>query len=185
VTEQELIYRIKTDPKEFSILFEEYYKPVFGYVFRRTADFDLSRDIVSETFRKAFLNIRFFSWRGISLKVWIYRIATNEMNLYFRFKKIEDRYIEKFDFINPQKFDQYIEEDRSNYQNELLKHGQYQVVVKHLKTLPVKYQEVISLRYFESKSNREISEILDKKEGTVKSLISRGLEILREKCNEI
>jgi RNA polymerase sigma-70 factor, ECF subfamily len=185
LTENELLIRIKTDPKEFSVLFGEYYKPVFGYVFRRTADFDLSKDIVSETFRKAFLNIRFFSWRGISLKVWIYRIATNEMNLYFRFKKFEDRYVEKYNFIDPQKFDQYVEEDRSNYLNELLKHSQYQVVVTHLKSMPVKYQEVISLRYFESKSNREISEILDKKEGTIKSLISRGLEILREKCNEI
>jgi len=40
-----------------------------------------------------------------------------------------------------------------------------------LKTLPVKYQEVISLRYFEGKENKEIAEILDINEGTLKSLI--------------
>jgi len=41
------------------------------------------------------------------------------------------------------------------------------------------------LRYFEAKENKEIAEILDIKEGTLKSLLSRGLEKLREKCNQI
>jgi RNA polymerase sigma-70 factor (ECF subfamily) len=41
------------------------------------------------------------------------------------------------------------------------------------------YQAVISLRYFEKKSIKEICEILGKKEGTVKSLISRGIGKLR------
>lgn len=58
-------------------------------------------------------------------------------------------------------------------------------VLKQLKTLPVKYQEVIALRYFEGKDIKEISEILDKSEGTVKSLLARGLEKLRKKCNRI
>ena len=47
------------------------------------------------------------------------------MNLYFRYKRFEDRYIEKYDFIDGQKFDQYIEEDRKNLNNELLKHSQF------------------------------------------------------------
>ena len=46
--------------------------------------------------------------------------------------------------------------------------------------MPVKYQEVIALKYFEEKSIKEISEILGKKEGTIKSLISRGLQKLRD-----
>jgi RNA polymerase sigma-70 factor, ECF subfamily len=52
-----------------------------------------------------------------------------------------------------------------------------------LKKLNVKYQEVISLRYFEKKAILEIAEILDKKEGTVKSLLSRGLEKLKIEFN--
>jgi len=49
-----------------------------------------------------------------------------------------------------------------------------------LKLLPAKYQEVIALKYFEGKRIKEICEILKKKEGTVKALISRGLETLRK-----
>jgi RNA polymerase sigma-70 factor (ECF subfamily) len=37
----------------------------------------------------------------------------------------------------------------------------------------------LTLRFFESKSIKEISLILNKKEGTIKSLISRGIEKLK------
>ena len=52
---------------------------------------------------------------------------------------------------------------------------------RSLKKLDIKYQEVLSLRFYEKKSHKEISEILDKKEGTIKSLLSRGLEKLKIK----
>jgi len=58
-------------------------------------------------------------------------------------------------------------------------------VLEGLKTLPVKYQEVISLRYFEGKDYKEITEILNINEGTLKSLLSRGVEKLRKKCNQL
>jgi len=48
-----------------------------------------------------------------------------------------------------------------------------------LTRLPLKYQEAIALRYFEEKTVAEVAEILGKPEGTVKSLVSRGLERLR------
>jgi len=48
-------------------------------------------------------------------------------------------------------------------------------------TLDPKYQNVISLRYYEQKSIREIAIILGKKEGTIKSLLSRGLDKVRER----
>jgi RNA polymerase sigma-70 factor (ECF subfamily) len=75
-------------------------------------------------------------------------------------------------------------EDRKEIESELQKHDQFLLVLKELKTLPVKYQEVIALRYFEGKENKEIVEILNINEGTLKSLLSRGLEKLRQKCNQ-
>ncbi len=76
-----------------------------------------------------------------------------------------------------------LQEDRELLESELYKHDQFLKVLDILKTLPVKYQEVISLRYFEGKENKEIAEILNLNEGTLKSLVSRGLEKLRQKCN--
>jgi len=40
---------------------------------------------------------------------------------------------------------------------------------------------VISLKYFEKLKIKEISVVLNKKEGTIKSLLSRGILYLKEK----
>jgi RNA polymerase sigma-70 factor, ECF subfamily len=185
VTEIELLNRIKNNPADFSELFKFYYKPIFGYILRRTGDFDDTADIAADTFLKAFRHINNFSYKGISVKIWLYRIATNEVNLYFRHKQKHNSIFERIDFENLNLFNNYLREDKKELETELQRHHQFLTVLKGLKTLPVKYQEVISLRYFEGKDNKEIVEILNINEGTLKSLLPRGLEKLREKCNQI
>lgn len=184
MTETELLTQIRNDPAAFKQLFDLYYKAIFGYIFRRTADFDDTADIASEVFLKAFNNIRKFEYRGTSVKIWLYRIATNEINLYYRRKKKHKRLFEKSSMENPEMFLTYLQEDRLLLENELLYHGLFVSVLGNLKQLPVKYQEVIALRYFEGKDNAEIAQILNMKAGTLKSLLSRGLEKLRTLCKE-
>lgn len=185
MTESELLDRIKNNPSEFSEFFTIYYKPIFGYILRRTGNFDNTADIAADTFFKAFKNINSFSYRGISVKVWLYRIATNEVNQYFRHQQKHNSLFEKIDFENNTHFQSLLLEDKKEMELELQKHEQFLTVLKELKTLSIKYQEVISLRYFEGKDNKEIAEILSINEGTLKSLLSRGMEKLRQKCNQI
>src|SRR5688572_12413738 len=85
--EKALLNQISSDPSRFGEFFDQYYKPVFGYVYRRVIDYDVARDITAETFMKAFLNIQKFKWKGHPVSSWFYRIATNEVNYYFRKKK--------------------------------------------------------------------------------------------------
>jgi RNA polymerase sigma-70 factor (ECF subfamily) len=179
--EQQLIQRCRENPAAFGDIFDIWYAPVFGYVYRRTADYDLSRDIAAETFLKAYLNISKFKWRGISVSSWIYRIATNELNQYYRKQRyqpqslqqlLEDPGMEKLLHAQADNEKEIIEKEMKDLDT-------YSQVRVNLLRLDIKYQEVISLRYFEQKTNTEISSILDKNEGTVKSLLSRGLEKLR------
>ncbi len=183
MTEVELLKRIKNNPEEFSELFKLYYKPIFGYVLRRVGSFDDSADITADTFHKAFRHVNSFVFRGISIKVWLYRIATNEVNLYFRQQKRHNRLFDQIDFESPAEFKTCFQEDQIELEKELQKHRQFAAIQESLQKLPVKYQEVISLKYFEGKKNGEIAEILDMNEGTLKSLLSRGIEKLRKKCN--
>jgi len=185
MTEIELLDRIKENPGDFSILFRLYYKPIFGYLLRRTGNFDDTVDIASDTFLKAFRHINKFDYYGISVKVWLYRIATNEVNMYFRSRQKYNSVFMHVDDDDKSRFNNYVYEDRKELETELQKHDQFLKVLKALKTLSIKYQEVISLRHFEGKGNKEIAEILNINEGTLKSLLSRGLEKLREKCNQI
>ena len=105
------------------------------------------------------------------------------MKLFFRDKQKQISLFERFEFADKTKFDSYVNEDRLEMEKELQQHEQFLSVLVSLKTFPVKYQEVIALRYFEGKDNKEIVEILNINEGTLKSILSRGLEKLRVMCN--
>ena len=175
--EKDLLEKIRVDPRQFGLLFDKWYKPIFGYVFRRTGDYDLTADIVAETFLKAFLKVHSFQWKGISISAWLYRIATNEVNLYARNRKYKPERLNSF--LDFEKIQSSI---RPNYETQIEESEQYEEfkkVKEKLVELDLKYQEVIALRYFEKKDILEIAAILNKPDGTIKSLLSRGLEKLR------
>jgi len=178
--EERLIEQCRTDTAAFGQVFDLWYTPIFGYILRRTADYDLSKDIAAETFLKAFLKIS-FRYRGISLSAWLYRIATNELNQYYRSSKYKPQSLQQL-LENPQMeklLHQQNDDEREVMEKELQTLNDFNLIRANLLRLDIKYQEVISLRYFEQKTNTEISAILDKNEGTVKSLLSRGLGKLR------
>lgn len=179
--EKEFIEQCRASPTAFGQVFDIWYKPVFGYILRRTADYDLSKDIAAETFLKAFLKINSFQWRGISLSAWLYRIATNELNQYYRSSKYKPQSLQQL-LENPQMeklLHQQDDDEREIMEKEMQGFNDFNLIRTNLLKLDIKYQEVIALRYFEQKTNTEISAILDKNEGTIKSLLSRGLEKLR------
>ncbi len=181
--EEKLIREIKSDPGKFSILFDEYYQTIFGYIFRRVADYDIARDIASETFLKAFLNIRSFKWTGAPVSSWFYRIASNECLLYFRKRKYRPESLDNliteisWDAADPVS----TLEEKNSIEKEWQQHHDFLVVQKEVMQLPVSYQEVLALRYFEKMKIEEIAMILNKKTGTVKSLLSRGIKKLRKR----
>ena len=179
--EQSLILRSKTDVEAFAELYEENYSLILNYVIRRTGNVDLAKDIVSDTFLKAMESIQRFQWRNIPFSAWLYRIANNEINQTYRNAKKQavslDQLQEEYGF---EVESSELTEEILNAQVELEeRHQQFLYYQKKLLELPIKYQEVISLRYFEDKSMKEIAAILDKREGTIKSLLHRGLEKLR------
>jgi RNA polymerase sigma-70 factor, ECF subfamily len=179
--ERDIIEICKKNPQAFGILFDEYYKQIFGYIHRRVLDWDASKDIASEVFLKAYLHIGEFRWLGISIAAWFYRIATNEINLYFRAERYAPDSLDEL--MEGRFFDNSDEEERQRAEQQVKDSQDFVEVQKHLKSLDIKYQEVIALRFFEDKAIKEIAEILSKNEGTVKSLLSRGLEKIRQKMD--
>jgi RNA polymerase sigma-70 factor, ECF subfamily len=178
--EKQLLEKIKGNPEFFGKIFDAYYKSIFNYIFHRIADYDISRDIAADTFLKAYLKINTFSWRDVSILTWLYRIATNEINYYYRKNSVTNL---SLDLLGSQasilfEFEDY-QTEKQLIEDELKLNDDFVRVQRSLKKLTVKYQEVLSLRFFEKKSLKEISEILDKKEGTIKSLLSRGLDKLK------
>jgi RNA polymerase sigma factor (sigma-70 family) len=177
--EKELIKRVKKDPRAFSLIYDENYKAIFSYVFRRLGNYEIARDLTAETFLKALQKVHSFEWRNIPISAWLFRIATNEINLYFRRCRYKTTYLDDTDLHLHLPYEPGIETEKAALEKALQENEEFSLVQRRLLELDAKYQEVIALRFFEEKSIREISTILRKKEGTIKSLLSRGLGKLR------
>ncbi|MCG3085344.1 sigma-70 family RNA polymerase sigma factor [Anoxybacillus sp. LAT_35] len=57
----------------------------------------------------------------------------------------------------------------------------YFEVTSAVTSLPTKYREVVHLFYYEGYQTKEIAELLGKRESTVRSLLSRAREMLKNK----
>ncbi|MBI2050232.1 MAG: sigma-70 family RNA polymerase sigma factor [Parcubacteria group bacterium] len=181
--EKQLITQAQKDPQAFGAVFDEYYEPIFGYILKRTGNVHAAQDIASETFFKALDRLWQFKWRGISISSWLYRIATNEINQYFRAAKKRhyslEALLEKSGIELADERD--LARELMEQEEELERAQSWKLAHAALRKLPEKYQEVLSLRYFEDKKISEIASILGKREGTVKSLLSRGTALLHKK----
>jgi len=176
--EKEIIKKAKQDPEFFGLLYDEYYKAIFGYILRRTADVDLTQDLTSQTFFKALKNLWKFQWQNVPFSAWLYRIAINEINSFYRKKnrliRVDFDKIPEIPSINTS------DEEIKTAEKELEDKKEFIKIRKSISRLNPLYQTVISLRFFENKKISEISQILKKSEGTIKSQIHRALEDLKE-----
>jgi len=125
-----------------------------------------AEDIVQETFIRVFKYIDGFKGDS-SIYTWIYRIAQNiakdrlssrMATVHYEDMEIEPEYVEDI----------------------LIGKIDREILREQLNNLKFIYKQVIVLFYFEELSIKEISEILDEKEGTVKSKLSRGRDLLRK-----
>lgn len=182
--EKELIKQIKKDPQAFALVYDQNYDAIFSYVFRRLGQYEVARDITAEAFLKAFQKIGLFQWRSVPLSAWLFRITTNEINLYFRHSKYKPAHLDDTDLDLHLPYNAGIETEKAAAEKILRENEEFLLVQRTLLELDAKYQEVIALRFFEQKTIHEISTILSKKEGTIKSLLARGPEKLRLKVSD-
>lgn len=125
-----------------------------------------AEDVVQETFIKVFEKVGDFR-EDSGLYTWIYTIALNLSR--DRLRKKTDVLALQDEWPGNDDVESYVEE---SVDREVLK--------KALFKLHPMYMEVLVLFYFEELSIKEISKLLDEKEGTIKSRLSRGRNILKD-----
>ncbi len=182
VQEHALVAAAKRDRTAFGALFDQYYQPILRYCVRRTGDVATAEDITAEVFMKALRAFdRYEARDGVPLSAWLYKIATNELRMHYRRSSRQALSLETLS--DEQGFepasDTDIEQEAADAQEALERHEQFGQAIRLIHTMPVKYQEVLVLRYVEQKKISDIALITGRKSGTVKSLLSRGVAKLR------
>jgi len=134
-----------------------------------------AEDVVQETFISVYQNINSFDPR-LKFSSWIYRITHNKAVNVIR-KRVFSLSLEEVGDVPDSR------QEHQGVEKEIDRKNARQMLEQSLWVLPVKYKEVIYLRYFEDKTYEEISDILRVPKNTVGVRISRGTIMLKKKMN--
>ncbi len=168
--EMQQVEAAKLNPAQFDVLYEKYYRSIFVFIYRRTGNEDLSADITSQVFLKALLNIKKYEFKGVPFSAWLFRVAFNEINMYFR-KNNAHRVIS----LEQKNISQIVMEVQEE-DNTL---GQQRMMTA-LKKLDGDDIQLIELRFFEKRSFAEIGVIIGITENNAKVKVYRILDKLKK-----
>lgn len=171
IIEQEQIHKAKLNPINFSVLYDKYYRSIFVFIYRRTGNENITADITSIVFLKAIVNIKKFEFKGLPFSAWLFRIALNELNEYYRRAKSER--IISFEDTDIHLFAAEAELE-SNLEEMSVK------LVNALSTLSHDQIQLVEMRFFEKRSFSEIGNILDITENNAKIKLYRILDRLKK-----
>ena len=174
LTESEVIALAKKQSRYFGVLYDRYFDQIFRFVFKKLGgQEDLAGDLTQQTFMKAMANIEKYEDRGLPFSSWLYRIAQNEVLMYFRKSK--------------KNFEVAIDENRvmdlageANISNSMSIDDQERLM-EMLNDLKEDQIELIELRFFQEMSFKEIADIYNITEANAKMRTYRILERIGKK----
>lgn len=179
-----LVAELKAGSEEaFAYLLAIHQNPVYNLVSHIVENGTDAADVLQDVFVKVFKGIGHFHGES-SLKTWIYRIAVHEASNHRR-GWLRRAWREPFsvDDRDSQRA-AALERNQAHLETpyQALELAERQELVKRaLASLATPYRAVLVLREIEELSYEEIATVLGIAEGTVKSRLMRGRELLRRK----
>ncbi len=166
--EAQLIDLAKKDHRHFGPLYERYFEQIFRFIFKRLGgNEEVAGDLVQQCFMKAMANIHKYEDRGLPFSAWLYRIAQNEVNMFFRAQK-KNYSVE----ISDRQLYTILEESgEHSFQQEDLDQ-----LIEIINNLDETQADLIELRFFQQLSFKEIADIYNISEANAKMRIYRLLE---------
>ncbi|MBN2564039.1 MAG: RNA polymerase sigma factor [Phycisphaerae bacterium] len=168
-----LVERAKRDREAFTILYRRHYRLLSDYVFRRTGDVHATEDLVSDVFLTALRTLPRYRCRGVPVRFWLLRIATNAVNRWARRRRHRAAATLQTGQL----------EDIAAPAPSTTGGIDHQRARRALLSLSPKHQAVLSLRYFEDLAVKEVAAVIGCRVGTVKSRLARARDALREELN--
>lgn len=179
--------RYQYSEKEKQDLFNNEFMPhisaMYNFGYRLTLDGDDAKDLVQDTYLKAYRFIESFQ-RGTNAKAWLFRILKNSFINDYRKKSKEPSkvdYQEVETYYNSEDVDRQITPD---LRVDALKDMIGDEISNALNSLDVDFRTVIILCDLEGFKYEEMAKILDIPIGTVRSRLHRARNLLKEKLSE-
>ena len=183
---EEVIRQHYSEQEKQSIFNQEFMPHInsmYNFAYRLTLDPDDAKDLLQDTYLKAFRFIDSFQ-QGTNAKAWLFRILKNSfINDYRKRSKEPSKvdYQEVESFYNSEDVDRQITPD---LRVEALQDMIGDEISVALNSLDVDFRTVIILCDLEGFKYEEMAKILDIPIGTVRSRLHRARNLLKEKLSE-
>lgn len=162
---------LQGDQKAWENIVRAYSGNILNMAYRYTGNYSVSEELTQEVFLKVYQNLSSFRSSGGTFRNWMMRVGRNLIIDHYRAHKKEKHVagseeLEALDFQGRSGMPTPDEALRANRDAER--------IYKSLGTLSIELKEAVVLRDIEGYSYREMAEMLEIPEGTVKSRINRG-----------
>ncbi len=149
------------DKDAFEHMMDYYKKPVLKHLYNMTGDYEMSMELLQETFLKVWLYLDSYSFfDGISFASWLFKVASNVANSYGTKKYMinSEMEIDEIDLADSWKTD---------VENKVL-------IQSMVNSLEYPFKTAIYLRYIEELDYKEIASIMNTNIGQVKNYLFRA-----------
>lgn len=171
MSEAQEIQNAKGDHRYFGVLYERYFEQMYRFIFKRVSgNEEVAGDLTQQLFIKAMANLQKYEDRGLPFSAWLYRIAQNEVNMFFRSQK-KNYTVE----ITDRQLIGILEEatEQTASQEDL------DQLIKVINELETEQADLLELRFFQEMSFREIADIYNISEANAKMRVYRLLEKIK------
>ncbi len=159
----------KKDSGYFGVLYDRYFDQIFRFTFKRLGGKEeVAGDLTQQVFIKAMANMEKYEDRGLPFSSWLYRIAQNEVSMFFR--QQSKNYVVPVDENRIQ--DLASEAHISSYMSM----DEQAKLIEMLNTLEEEHMDLIELRFFQEMSFKQIADIYGITEANAKMRTYRILE---------
>ena len=170
--------------KAYADLMHRYKDSIYFMVLKMVNNKEDAMDLTVETFAKAFEKLDKYQ-PDYAFSTWLFREATNNCIDFIRKKKINTMSIHGM--IDEEGDDKtlQIKADVLNPEETSIKKQQTEELKLLIENLPLRYRNLITLRYFDELSYEEIAQQLDLPLGTVKAQLFRARYLLGNVLNRL
>ena len=160
----------KTD--SFSVLYDRYCDYLYNYFYRLSNNQQVSEDLTQNVFLRVIKYKSSFN-NKMSFKSWIFQIARNQ---FYDFKdKVKKESEIKSELSRNNEFDEDVLEGLERYEKLEIA----------LNLLPLETKEILVLAKYENMKYKDLADIYNTSEGTIKVKVHRGINELRVKYFEL
>jgi len=157
---------------EFEIFFKGYFPRIYNFIYYRVRSRESAEDIVGRVFEKILGKGQITDEKG-NLDAYVFTIARNEVNDYFRRQKV--RAWITLDFFEDTKSD-----GRALLEDELVARENLAGLKNAMQLLDEREQNIIGLKFGAEMTNRDIAKVVELTESNVGIILYRAIGKLRD-----